>query len=62
MQLAMQLKGRYGLNVLPDVPNITVETSAASFFNQVLAATMAEEQTKDSVLGLVMSYVQKGEN
>ena len=42
------------LTELPDVLKITVQTSVVSVFNQVLPATIAEEQTKDSVLGLVI--------
>ena len=34
------------------VPNLTVQTSAVSVFNQVPPATMAEAQNKDSMLGL----------
>ena len=37
------------------VPDLTVQTSAASVFNQVSPATMAKSQTKESVLGLVIS-------
>ena len=45
-----------------EVPNLTVKTSAVSVFDQVSLATMAEAQTKDSVLGLVIPYIHKGEN
>ena len=47
---------------LHEVPNLTVQTSAVSVFGQVSLATMGEAQTKDSVLGLVIPYVLKGEN
>ena len=42
------------------VPDLTVQTSAVSVFNQVPPATMAEAQSKDSVLGLVIPFVHKG--
>ena len=56
------LKGEASVNVaeLHEVPNLTVQTSAVSVFNQVSPATMAKAQTKDSVLGLVIQYVHKG--
>ena len=47
---------------LHEVPNLTVQTSAVSVFDQVSPATMAEAQTKDSVLGLVIQYVCRGKN
>ena len=58
------VEGEISTNVpeSPDVPNITVQTSAVSVFNQMSLAIMAEEQTKDSVLGLVTKYVLKGES
>ena len=37
-----------------EVPDLTVQTSAVSVFDQVSSATMAEAQTKDSILGLVI--------
>ena len=43
------------------VPDLTVQTSAASVLDQVSPVTMAEAQTKDSVLGLVIPYIHKGE-
>ena len=43
-------------------PDITVQTSAVSVFDEVSPATMAKAQTKDSVLGLVIPYIHKGEN
>ena len=45
---------------LPEIPDLTVQTSAVSVFNQVSPATMLETQAKDSVLGLVIQYVCKG--
>ena len=42
------------------VPDLTVQTSAVSVFNQVPLATMAEAQSKDSVLGLVIQFMHKG--
>ena len=42
------------------VPNLTVQTSAVSVFDQVPPATMAEAQSKDSVLGLVIPFMHKG--
>ena len=56
------VEGEISANVpeLHEVPNLTVQTSAASVFDQVSPATMAEAQTKDSVLGLVIPYVHKG--
>ena len=58
------LEGEVSTNVpeLHEVPNLAVQTSAVSVFNQVSLATMAKAQTKDSVLGLVIQYVHKGEN
>ena len=44
-----------------NVPHLTVQTSAVSVFSQVSLATMAKAQTKDSVLGLVISYIHKGQ-
>ena len=46
---------------LPEVLNLTVQTSTVSVFDQVSQATMAEVQTKDSVLGLFIQYVHKGD-
>ena len=55
------LEGKVGMNVpeLTEVPNLTVQTSAVSVFNQVSLGTMAKVQTKDSVLGLVIQYVHR---
>ena len=57
------LEGETGVNVpeFDEISNLTVQTSAVSVFDQVLPATMAEAQTKDSVLGLVIPYIHKGE-
>ena len=52
-----------GENNVPEffaVPNLTVQTSAVSVFDQVPLATMAKAQSKDSVLGLVIPFVYKG--
>ena len=42
------------------IPNRTVQTRAVSVFNQVPLATIAKVQTKDSVLGLVIPFINKG--
>ena len=42
------------------IPDLTVQTSAVSVFDQVPPATMAEAQSQDSVLGLVIPFVHKG--
>ena len=42
------------------VPDLTVQTSAISVFDQVPLATMAKAQSKDSMLGLVIPFVHKG--
>ena len=42
------------------VPNLTVQTSAVSVFDQVTLATMAKAQAKDYVLGLVIPFICKG--
>ena len=56
------LEGEISENVseLHEVPNLTVQTSAVSVFDQVSLATLAKAQTKDSVLGLVIPYVHTG--
>ena len=58
------LEGAIGMNVpkFHAVPNLTVQTSAVSVFDQVSPAIMAKAQTKDSVLGLVIPYICKKEN
>ena len=61
--ISNSLEGEIGMNV-PEfhaVSDLTVHISAVSVFDQVSLATMAEAQTKDSVLGLVIPYVHKGE-
>ena len=62
--ISSALEGENSVNVpkLHKVPNLTVQTSAVSVFNQVSPAAMAKAQTKDSVLGLVIQHVHKGEN
>ena len=42
------------------VPDLTVQTSVVSVFNQVPLAIMAEAQSKDSVLGLLIPFMHKG--
>ena len=42
------------------IPNLTSQTSTVSVFDQVPLATMAEAQTKDSVLELVIPFICKG--
>ena len=42
------------------VPDLTVQTSAVSLFNQVPLTTMAKAQTKDSVLGLSFHLYIRG--
>ena len=42
------------------IPDLTVQTSAVSVFDQVPPATMAEAKLKDPVLGLVIPFVHKG--
>ena len=42
------------------VPDLTVQTSAVSVFDQVPLTTLAEAQCKDYVLGLVIPFVHKG--
>ena len=61
--ISSALEGEINVNgpKLHEVPDLTVQTSVVSVFNQVSPATMAEAQAKDSVLGLVIQYVHKGE-
>ena len=47
---------------LHEIPNLTVQPSAVSVFNQVSPATMTEAQSKDSVLGLVIQNLHMGKN
>ena len=58
------LEGEISVNVpeLHEVPDLTVQTSAVSVFDQVSLATMAKTQAKFCVLGLVNQYLCKGEN
>ena len=42
------------------VPDLTVQTSAVSVFDQMPPATMAKAQCKDSMLGLVIPFIHKG--
>ena len=52
-----------GKKIVPEfctLPDLTVQTSAVSVFNQVPPATMAKAQSKDSVVGLVIPFVHKG--
>ena len=41
------------------VPDLTVQTSAVSVFDQVPSAIIAKAQAKDSVLGLVIPFIRK---
>ena len=43
-----------------EVPDLTIQTSAVSAFDQVPSFTMAKAQTKDSVLGMVIPFIHKG--
>ena len=42
------------------IPELTAQTSVVSVFDQVPLATMAKAQLKDSVLQLVIPFMQKG--
>ena len=46
---------------LHEVLGLTVNSSAVSMFNQVSPATVMNAQAKDSVLGLVIPYMCRGE-
>ena len=61
--ISSALEGEVSVNVPEshEVPNLTLQTSAVSVFDQVSLATMAEAETKDSVLGLVIQYIHKGD-
>ena len=54
--MSNSLEGEISMSVpkLPEVPNLMVQTSTVSVFDQVSLATMAEAQAKHSVLGLVI--------
>ena len=54
------LEGEKNMLECHAVPDLTAQTSAVSVFDQVLPAIMAEAQLKDSVLGLVIPFIQKG--
>ena len=54
------LEGENNVPKFHVVPDLTVQTSAVSVFDQVPPATMAKAQSKDSVLGLVTPFVHKG--
>ena len=54
------LEGEKNVPEFYAVPDLTVQTSAVSVFDQVPPATMAKAQCKDSVLGLVIPFVPKG--
>ena len=61
--ISNSLEGEFGVNVteVHAVTDLTVQTGAVSVSNQVSLTTMAKVQTKDSVLGLVIPYINKGE-
>ena len=44
---------------LHEVPDLSVQVSAVTVFDQVSLTTMAKAQTKDSILGLVIPYMCK---
>ena len=54
------LEGENNMPKFHAVPDLTVQTSAVSAFNQVPLATMAEAQSKDCVLRLVIPFMHKG--
>ena len=54
------LEGEKSIPKFHAIPDLTAQTSAVSVFDQVLPATMAKAQCKDSVLGLVIPYIRKG--
>ena len=54
------LEGEKNVATFYAVPDLTVQTSAVSVFNQMPPATMAKTQSKDSVLGLVIQFIDKG--
>ena len=59
---ALEVENSVNVPKLNEVPNLTVKTITVSVLIQVPPATMTKAQTKDSVLGLVIQYVHKGEN
>ena len=54
------LEGEKSIPEFHAIPDLTAQTSAVSVFDQVPLATMAKDQHKDSVLGLVIPYIHKG--
>ena len=63
-EFSNSLEGEIGGNV-PEfhvVPNLTVQTSAVSVFDQVSPGTMAKAQTKDSVLDWSFHMYIRGKN
>ena len=54
------LEGENNVAKFCAVPDLTVQTSAVSDFDQMSLGTMAEAQSKDSVLGLVIPFMHKG--
>ena len=56
-EISNSSEGESSVNVskLHEVPDLAVQTSVVSVFNQVSLATIAKAQTKDSVLGLVIA-------
>ena len=54
------LEGEKSMPELHTIPDLTTQTSAVSVFDQVPLANMAKAQLKDSVLGLVISFIHKG--
>ena len=60
--ISKTLEGETSVNVpkFHEVPDLTVQSSAVSVFDQVSLATMAKAQTKYSVLGLVIPYIHRG--
>ena len=54
------LEGEKSMQEFHAIPNLTAQTSTVSVFDQVPLATMTKAQCKDSVLGLVIPYNNKG--
>ena len=54
------LEGENNMPKFHAVPDLTVQASAVSVFDQVPPATMAKAQSKDSVLGLVIPFMHNG--
>ena len=53
------LEGENDVPKFHTVPDLTVQTSTVSVFDQVLLVTLAKAQSKDSVLGLVIPFTHK---